>query len=290
MKDSENVMPPMATGVVARQVEVGGVSVTYHEAGQANTGHPPIVLVHGSSGSTMGHFGFLFPMLAVRHRVISIDLANPVTGDDPLELEHLEAQLLAVIEQASPNQPVTLLGYSLGAVVTAFTTARNPNLVQNLVLMTGWVKTDLRMTLFNRTWHALRAANSPQLDDFTIYSAFGAPFLASKTFEDLAGGAAMPLDAFVDAQMELNARIDITELVPQITAPTLILACTHDQMVPVHHCRALFGMIENARYAELASGHAVVFERPAEVVRLVDRFAADPEEYAAGATIPAIKP
>ncbi len=100
----------------------------------------------------------------------------------------------------------------------------------------------------------------------------------------------MPLDAFIDAQMEMNARIDISDLVPDIAATTLIIGCTHDQIVPIHHSRALFGTIEDARYAELASGHAVVFERPAEVVRLVDRFATDPAEYPAGATVPVVKP
>lgn len=285
-----NTEIPMATGIVTRQVNVNGVAVSYHEAGQENIGTAPIVLVHGSSGTTAGHFGFLFPMLAVRHRVISLDLANPVKKGEKLELEHIEAQVVAVINETCPGQPVTLLGFSLGAVVAAVTAARQPKLVSNLVLLAGWIKTDMMMTMFNRTWHALREANSPQLDDFTVYAAFGAPFLSSKTFEDIAGGAAMPLDDFVDAQMELNARVDISNLTPKITATTLIISGSHDQMVPVHHGRALFGTIEDARYAEVASGHAVVFERPAEVVRLVDRFATDPLEHRSGSTIPAIKP
>lgn len=289
MKDTDSHFPPLATGVVTRQIQVNGVSVTYHEAGQANTDHPPIVLVHGSSGTTRGHFGFVFPMLAVRHRVISVDLANPLKPGETLELEHLEAQVLAVIRAACANQPVTLLGFSLGAVVTAFLAARNPGVVQNLVLLAGWVTTDTMMTFFNRTWFALRRANLAEINDYTIYAAFGAPFLSTKTIEMMTAGA-MPLDDFVDAQMELNARVDISDLVPQIKAPTLIIAGTHDTMVPVHHGRALFGAIDDARYAEVASGHAVVFERPAEIVRLVDRFAANPQEYKAGATIPAIKP
>ncbi|PCH99041.1 MAG: alpha/beta hydrolase [Rhodobacteraceae bacterium] len=290
MKDTDTMMPPLATGVVTRQIEVNGVRVTYHEAGQSNTSCPPIVMVHGSSGTTRGHFGFLFPMLAVRHRVISVDLANPVTGDDPLELEHLEAQVLAVIANAVPDQEITLLGYSLGAAIAGFTAARHPKIVCNLVLLAGWMKTDMQQLLFNRVWHELRALKSPKLDDFTVYGAFGAPFLSSKTFEDLAGGAAMPLDDFVDKQMELNSRIDIVDLVPDITATTLIIACSYDMMVPVHHSRALFGTIENARYAELASGHAVVFERPAEALRLIDLFAANPQEYPAGATLPVVRP
>lgn len=289
MKDTDIQMPPMARGVVTRQIDVNGVSVTYHEAGQANTATAPIVLVHGSSGSTMGHFGFIFPMLAVRHRVISLDLTMPVKAGEKLELEHIEAQVLAVIKATCGDTPVTLLGFSLGAVVAGFTAARNPQIVKNLVLLAGWAKTDTMMTFFNRTWFALRRAGVPEINDYTIYAAFGAPFLADKTVEMMTAGA-MPLDDFVDAQMELNARIDISDLVAQIKSKTLVIAGTHDQMVAKHHCRQLFGMIDDARYAEVASGHAVVFERAAEVTRLVDRFNMNPDEYAAGDSIPAIKP
>lgn len=289
MKDSDTMMPALATGVETREVLVNGVAVTYHEAGQSNTDTAPIVLVHGSSGSTLGHFGFMFPMLAVRHRVISLDLAMPVVEGEKLELDHIEAQVLAVIEASCGDTPVTLLGFSLGAVVTAFLAARHPERVANLVLLAGWAKTDTMMTFFNRTWFALRNAGVPEINDYTIYAAFGAPFLADKTVEMMTAGA-MPLDAFVDAQMELNARIDISDLVPQIKAKTLVIAGTHDQMVAKHHCRQLFGMIDDARYAEVASGHAVVFERAAEVTRLVDRFNMDPDENGPGDSIPAIKP
>ncbi|MCB1381899.1 MAG: alpha/beta hydrolase [Notoacmeibacter sp.] len=289
MNANANSIPEMARGVVTRQIDVNGVAVTWHEAGQGNTGTAPIVLVHGSSGSTLGHFGFIFPMLAVNHRVISLDLAMPVAEGERLELEHIEAQVLAVMKAACGDTPVTLLGFSLGAVVTAFLAARNPSRVANLVLLAGWAKTDAMMTFFNRTWFALRRAGVPEIADYTIYAAFGAPFLADKTVEMMAAGA-MPLDAFVDAQMELNARVDISEQVAAIRAKTLIIAGTHDTMVAPHHCRQLFGMIDDARYAEVASGHAVVFERAAEVTRLVDRFNLDPDEYGPGERIPAINP
>ena len=95
--DTTTGTPPLAKGVETHEVEVNGTTVTYHEAGQSNRDYPPIVMVHGSSGSTAGHFGFLFPMLATRHRVISIDLANPIKAGEPLELTMLEEQVVAVI-------------------------------------------------------------------------------------------------------------------------------------------------------------------------------------------------
>lgn len=270
--------------------DAAGTKVKYFDAGPHTSDRLPIVLIHGTSGSTLQHFGYLFPLLAVRQRVISVELALPADLSGHLSLEHLEAQVLAVIAAAVPDRKVTLLGYSLGAVIAAFTAARHLHLVANLVLLAGWMKTDMQQLMFNGVWRALRELNSPALADFTIFAAFGSPFLATKTFADMPSGAAMPLDAFVDRQMELNRKIDITHLVPAITARTLIIACRHDQMVPVHHSKALFGAIADARYTEVASGHAVVFERPAEILRLIDNFSAGPAAYPAGSIIPEARP
>lgn len=270
--------------------DAAGTKVKYFDAGPVTSDRLPIVLIHGTSGSTQQHFGYLFPLLAVRQRVISVELAPPADLSGDLTLEHLEAQVLAVIAAAAPGQKVTLLGYSLGAAIAAFVAARHPRIVENLVLLAGWMKTDMQQLMFNRVWRELRDLNSPAIADFTIFAAFGSPFLATKTFADMPSGAAMPLDAFVDRQMELNRRIDLTDLVPTIKARTLIIACRYDQMVPIHHSKALFGAIEDARYTEVASGHAVVFERPAEILRLVDNFSADPAAYPAGFVIPEARP
>ena len=108
-------------------VVVDGVPVTYHSAGQddgrrGDAQRPVLVMVHGSTGSTDSHYGFLFPMLGFRQRVVSVDLAQPLT--DALSLAQLVAQVGAVIDVVrgqSGGRPVSLMGYSLGAVVAALT-------------------------------------------------------------------------------------------------------------------------------------------------------------------------
>lgn len=280
---------PAAVPVTPKTVDVNGTRVTYHVQGERNLDHDPVVLIHGTSGTTQGHFGFLFPMLAVRHKVISPDFALPVDLAGNLTLEHMEEQVLAVLADAAPGQKVTLVGYSLGAAIAAFIAARHPERISNLVLLAGWIKTDTQQFLFNHVWRTLRDLDDPAINEFTIFGAFGAPFLATKTLAEMARGA-MPLDRLVDLQMDLNLRVDLTDLVPAIKARTLVIACTYDQMVPRHHSKALFGAIEDARYSEVAAGHAVVFERPAEVFRLIDNFAARPDAYPAGSIIPAVKP
>lgn len=270
-------------------LRIGGRDVTCHIAGKPVPGRDPIVLIHGTSGRVLTHFGFLFPMLAVNNHVIGVDWADP-GRDAPLELEDLEAQILGAVADLLPGQKITLVGYSLGAVLAAFIAARHPGLVRDLVLVAGWMKTDLQQRLRNNVWQALYATQSPEIRDFTVFCATGAPFLAARTAADMAPAlAGVTVDDFVAAQMDLNRRIDISALVPQIRARTLVVGCTHDNMVPRHHSKALFGAIEDARYTEIAAGHGVVFERAPELMRQIEIFAQAPGHYPAGSIIPALK-
>jgi pimeloyl-ACP methyl ester carboxylesterase len=186
---------------------------------------------------------------------------------------------------------VVLLGYSLGAVVTAVVAARRPDLVERLILVAGWMKTDLQQILRNDVWQALRASGDEAIRAYSTFCAFGGPFLASKSLPDIEPGMeVMAFDAFGDQQMELNRRIDIVTETHGIAAPTLVIGCTHDQMVPIRHQKALFGAIEDARFAEIASGHAVVFERPSELTHHIQRFMDKPKAFAPGTIVPTPQP
>ena len=65
---------------ITASVLVDGIAVPYHAAGSTAGAHPTLVMVHGSTGSTDSHYGYLFPMLAFRQRVVSIDLQPPAPG------------------------------------------------------------------------------------------------------------------------------------------------------------------------------------------------------------------
>lgn len=274
------------------QVTVDGVTVTYRLAGP-NTGPDtdrlPLVMVHGTAGSIDGHYGYIFPMMAYRQRVVALDLAEPPGAG--LELSQLVAQVKAVIAEACPDTPVTLMGYSLGAVVAAQAAAELPGKVANLILVAGWLKTDIHQRLRNRVWRGLRDRNDPQIAEFMTFCAFSPAFMAIRPLEDMVAAAGMlKLTPFVDRQMDLNARIDIAAAAESITARTLVIGCTHDMMVPRHHALQLFGAIADARYAEIPAGHAVVHERAAELFHHIDRFTRDPGAHAAGAIIQAQEP
>ncbi|MFI6357822.1 alpha/beta fold hydrolase [Streptomyces sp. NPDC050743] len=287
----------LADGVVEGTVTVDGVEVRYFDSvadrsAAGESSRIPIVLVHGTGGSTRAHYGYLFPLLAGRQRVVAVDFAQPVPLQGSLTLEQLERQVVAVLDAVLPGRPVTLVGYSLGAVVAAAVAARRPESVRNLVLVAGWMKTDAHQELRNKVWQRLRTERSQALGDYMAFCAFSGPYLvAAQAF----GGSAPALtafrpSAFTDAQMELNRTIDISDLVPSITATTLVIGCTHDQMVPKWHSKALFASIPDARYTEIPSGHAVVIERPAQLVQVIDQFVDAPSRHAGGDIIATSRP
>lgn len=273
-------------------VAVDGLTVTYHGAGRDDGQRPVLVMVHGSTGSTDSHYGFLFPMLGFRQRVVSVDLALPAT--EALNLAQLTAQVGAVIDAVraqAGGRPVCLMGYSLGAVVAASLAAQQPEAVSALILVAGWMKTDAHQRLRNGIWRALRQAGLEAIRNYMLYCAFSPGFIAARTPQELQAMAArITLDRFVDMQMALNADIDITAQVPRIQARTLVVGCSQDQMVPKAHSQQLFGAIDDARYTEIDAGHGVVFERPAELLRHIDAFLQQPDAYPAGSVIPAAKP
>ncbi|SCZ59622.1 MULTISPECIES: alpha/beta fold hydrolase [Photorhabdus] len=256
-----------------------------------NAKRNPIVLVHGTGGSTEIHFGYLFQLLASENRIISLDFSQPVKANETLTLEHLEKQVEAVIEAAALGETVTLIGYSLGAAVTASVAAKRPDLVCNLVLIAGWMKTDLQSERFLSVWRQLYDIQSPAIADFVMFCAFSSPNHVNMLPDQFAVSFdnAMPGE-FEALQMDLNGRVDITQIVPTIKATTLIIGCTHDQITPIRHSKALFGAIQDARFIEIECGHAVVYERPSQLMQVIDQFCANPSFYPAGTIIPSDLP
>lgn len=271
------------------ELEVDGMPVRYVDSQRERPGSAPVVLVHGTGGSTRRHFPFLFPMLAAEQRVVSVDLATPYV-EPARGPEHLASQVRAVMEQVLPGRRATLVGYSLGAVVAAVAAAAEPDAVGALVLCAGWMRTDVQQRLRNDVWHSLRGTPHA-LARYHVFCAYSAPYLALRTpgdLELLLAGAQSDDDTA--QQMLINRDVDLTAIATRITSPTLVIAGRDDQMTPARQGKRLFGAIPDARYTEVTSGHAMVAERGAELVHLINAFSAAPTRYPAGSILPPRRP
>ncbi|GLW98282.1 alpha/beta hydrolase [Microtetraspora sp. NBRC 16547] len=257
--------------------------VRYHDTGRPGDFRSTVLLIHGTGGTTKSHFGTLFPMLAARHRVIGVDLAVP---DGGVEVGDLVNDVVAVLEARAAGEPVALVGYSLGAVVAAAVAADHAPLLSSLTLVAGWMRTDSQQRLRNTVWRKLFERDQEALREYMTFTSYGSPFLASRTDAEVRALVdARELAASLPATMDLNRRIDISAEVGRIVTPTLVVGAVDDQMAPIRHSRLLFGAIDDARFAEVATGHAVTVENPAYLFKLVDDFVSAPSAVPPGTVL-----
>lgn len=290
MSDTHSRADALTSQRSMRNLRIDGAEVTCHLYGTAHDGQDPIVLLHGIGGNTTLHFAFLLPMLARQHHVMAIDFGDPhLSENDPLKLEHLVNQACDAIDALLPDRNISLIGYSLGAEVAASIAAFHPA-VKQLVLVAGWLQSSTCQQLFAAIWLRLATEGSQAIAAFARFASFGATYLNGNALFDVDQTTPIEPSRFTDAQVELATRIDLSRSAPRINAQTLVVGCSHDGMVDTDQSKALFGAIPHARYAEIDSGHAVVLERPAELLSLISSFISNPGQYLSGSILPTAMP
>ncbi|WP_214408384.1 alpha/beta fold hydrolase [Sphaerisporangium fuscum] len=251
-------------------VSVDGARIPYTTEGSG----PRLVLVHGTGPGSELTWGHLVDRLADRSTVVLPDLSGSEKAVDDggeLTVEGLAEQVAAVVDDAG-GEPVDLAGFSLGAPVAAAVAATRPDLVRRLVLIAGLARTDEYLRQLMISWR--RNAGDPEtfgrIAMLTGFSRAHLEKLGSEGTERLVPN--MRPTPGILRQVALDLRIDVRDLLPRVRAETLVIGCTRDATVPVENARELHAGIPGSVYAEIDSGHVVVFERPEEVVRLLRDF------------------
>lgn len=245
-------------------VRVGQAEVAYDVVGDGEA----VVLVHGSTGSR-ATWMLQTPVLAEHYRVVLPEYAGGGETTDaggPLEVDDLAAQVLGVVDDLGIDR-FHLGGYSLGAVVAAVAAAERPASVRSLALVCGWAKTDARQRFTFDLWQRLLRADRELFARYAVADSF-----TSTWFEAMGDGveAVVPmvepgLSAGSDRHAELDARVDISDRLHAITAPTLVVGATQDRWVPIEHSRHLAATIGSATLLELDAGHSVISEQGPDV-------------------------
>lgn len=237
-------------------------------------GHgPTIVMIHGL-GSTPSHWLPTARLLARDHRVVLIDLPGHGASDMPgdFSLERAALALDAALDDRA-DEPVVLVGHSVGGLVAAAEALQAPSRVRALVL----VETALRPQLEP----AEREALLRQFDrDFqgtlkTVYEGFG---------RDPAQGVALYHEAAAVAPRDLTPWIhlaldsDLSERIAQLRMPLLVVMAPHT-WEPGESWSAAAKTLGYARapFAEPfrinGAGHYVMLDRPGALADAIRRFA-----------------
>ncbi|MEU1228093.1 alpha/beta hydrolase [Streptomyces sp. NPDC005828] len=257
-------------------VAVGTARVHYDIEGSG--AGPALLLVHGTgSGGAVINWGRTAPRFTGDRRVITLDLSGADrTVDDggALTVETLAAQVIAVIEDAGLGS-VDLLGFSMGAPVSAAVAALRPDLVERLVLVAGWAYTNGDEYLRNlfTLWQRLGEFDPAGFGRSVTMTGFSRGFLNAIGREGVEALVPnMPPTPGTLRHVALDLTVDIRALLPRITAETLVIGGTQDITVPVENSRELHAAIARSTYAEIDAGHVMFFEKEDEFVKTVTGF------------------
>ncbi len=176
--------------------------------------------------------------------------------------------LEAVIDAAGIREPVALLGISQGASSCIAYAVRHPERVSRLVLYGGYARGICRR-------------GSPEVEK--VYRAImelarygwgtnDASFRQVFTSRFIPGGSAEQLEWFNELcrkttspevatrLLEARAQVEVSELLPKVRTPTLVLHSRNDHVTPIAEGRRLASSIPGAQFVELQSQNHILLE------------------------------
>jgi pimeloyl-ACP methyl ester carboxylesterase len=251
------------------RTDVAGLSVRSDRAGRG----PAVAVLHHSFGSP-GWLPFQ-DELSSDHEVHAVDVPGFGRSDRPDWARDVRdlAALVGLWIDHQDRGPMTLVGLGFGAWVAAELATFSPSRVERLVLVspmgilpgTGRIADQALLT------HAqyVRAAFA---DPDAFESAFGA-VLTDETLLQWDLNREMVFRVAWKPYM-YNRRLE--PLLPEVTAPTLVVCGGADAIVPLECGQRYAALLPNSRFELVAgAGHAVAFERPTELAALVRRHVAE---------------
>jgi pimeloyl-[acyl-carrier protein] methyl ester esterase len=257
----------------------------------AGTG-PPLVLLHGWAMHS-GLWGSLPARLAARYRVHAVDLPGhghsaPVS---PWTLASVRRVVAAAF--AASAAPLTVFGWSLGALVALDWARAAPGTFARMVLVGATASFVARTD-----WpHAMAAPTLARFgDELAIaYRMTLLRFLTLQLQGSERGRAALaamrgrlferpdPAPETLAAGLGVLAEVDLRSDLGAIATPTLVVAGERDALTPAAAGAALAGALPNALYAEIAgAAHVPFLSHPEEFGRIVESFLGNPRDEAAG--------
>jgi len=216
----------------------------------------------------------LLHALASRHRLVRFDERGNGLSDWDVEDISLEAFVrdLEAVADAAGLDRFPLLGISQGCATSIAYAVRHPERVSRLVLYGGFArgrycrgspgeaeKASAMVTLIRQGW----GQENPAFRQFFTSSFLpeGSPE-QMQWFNDL---QKITTSAENAARIrEACDRIDVTELLPRIAVPTLVVHCRDDAVQPFDEGRRMAAMIPDARFVALEGrNHLMLDHEPA---------------------------
>jgi class 3 adenylate cyclase/pimeloyl-ACP methyl ester carboxylesterase len=259
-----------------------GVQLAYSCIGRG----PPLV----KTGNWMTHlekdlespiWRHLYRDLAKEHTLVRYDARGNGLSDWDVDEISFEAFVrdLETVASAAGFERFALLGISQGCAVSIAYAARHPERVSHLVLYggyaQGWAKrarteaekqqAAAMLTLMRLGWGQENPA---------FRQLFTSQFIPEGTkeqadwFNELQRISTSPENAA--RNLEANGDVDVTQLLPKITVPTLVMHARDEARVPFDAGRRMAAAIPGARFVPLQSRNHLILEDEPAFARFIE--------------------
>ena len=255
-------------------IEANGASLRYDLSG---SGPETVVLIHEVGGS-IESWDEAHPAFRQQFRVLRYDQRGFGMSEKTgvITMDGIVADLVALLDALQIGGPVHLVGCAMGAAIALAFAGRSPKRVTRVVAASPatWANADpvasqRRIQDIERGGvrsvepASLKASypESMRVLDRARYERFRRRWLGN----DPEAMAAI-------LRMSTNPAFDLSQDLARITAPTLVIGCTHDGIRTPEMVAKVAAMIPGARYVEVSSGHFMVVETPELFVELAVPF------------------
>jgi valacyclovir hydrolase len=250
------------------KVELNGATFAYHDLGSG----PPLLLMHGFTGTARAQLGPLIDELQADYRVIAPDLrgygaSRPPERDFPPDFYPRDAADMAALLDHLQLGPVVALGFSDGAESALLLAAARPDLLRGVVawgvggVISAPMLASARRWLPVASWGASRAGWRDE-----IIALHG-----EAQFAPMIEGWVAAAEAIVAA----GGNICLSEAA-QIRCPALLINGDGETGNLPEDVRRLAERIPNSRLEFVAhSGHSIQDDQPAQLIGLVRGFLAE---------------
>jgi pimeloyl-ACP methyl ester carboxylesterase len=268
-----------------RLTAVDGASIYVVEDGEG----PPIVFSHGVTNSIRTWFHQLDELPRAGFRAIAYDHrghGNSVLGSSGHSLENLALDLRTVIEELDVRGAV-LVGHSMGGVAVQAFVTQFPEIaaerVAGIVLLSTLAQTPFG-SHSTRTKARIEKITNRAPDMSWLWSSPNLGFLLARigfgkdpqpSHVELVRQMLMecPPETRLDAPRALIG-LDLTEQLPDIRMPTLVIVGTADLLTPPAQARQIARLIPGARLEIFTGGgHMLMLERTEALNKMIIDFA-----------------
>jgi 3-oxoadipate enol-lactonase len=256
-------------------LKAGEVELGYERSGEG----PPLLLIMGMSG-TLAHWGEpLLSRLRDDFEVIVYDhrgVGESTRVSDPFTIDALASDTAALME-ALELDSAHVMGISMGGMVAQELALRHPERLRSLVLGCTYAGGEGSVLTSEEVFRGLAEAMASGDRQRAIRAAweanvsarFAANEQAYASFLRIGTAHAVSVGVVME-QLRAIAGHDTSARLGQITAPTLVVHGTEDQMLPVPNGHAIAALIPGARLEILEGvGHLFFWEEPDRSAQLV---------------------